>query len=132
MLTEEADKCFENLSGAEDTARFMTITFDCKPKMVSECAGVTHIDDTARPQIVSRSDNASYYDIIRAYYEKTGLPCIVNTSYNMPEEPIVCTPQDAVRAFLQGNLDCLAMGSFVALNEQAYLQRTGQSLRTAT
>jgi carbamoyltransferase len=87
--------------------------------MKKNCQGVIHIDGTARPQLVSESDNPSYYKIIEAFYRKTGLPCIVNTSYNMHEEPIVCTPGDAVRAFLQGHLDYLAIGSFIAMNEEA-------------
>lgn len=81
-IAEEASKCFQGMSGAEDTAKFMTITFDCTPWMKRECAGVVHIDGTAMPQLVSEKDNPSFYKIIQAYRQKTGIPCIVNTSFN--------------------------------------------------
>jgi carbamoyltransferase len=125
VLAEEASKCFERLEGAEDTARFMTITFDCTPWMQPECPGVIHVDGTARPQVVSRTDNPSYYKILRAYQKRTGLPCIVNTSFNIHEEPIVCSPQDAIRAFQIGHLDTLAIGPFVAINQEAVQSRLG-------
>ena len=122
-LTEEADKCFERLEGGEDTARFMTITYDCTPWMQQECSGVVHIDATARPQLVSEQDNPSFHKIIKAFHRRTGLPCIVNTSFNIHEEPIVCSPDDAIRAFTQGHLDVLAIGPFVALNKEAIAKR---------
>ena len=123
VLVEEAERCFEGYGGAENTARFMTITFGCTPRMQQECAGVVHIDGTARPQTVSEADNPSYYKIIEAFHRKTGLPCIVNTSFNIHEEPIVCTPEDAVRAFQIGHLDCLAMGPFIVINQEAVAAR---------
>jgi carbamoyltransferase len=113
---EDADRCYVGADGAMDTARFMTITFDCKDEMKRLCPGVVHIDGTARPQIVYESDNPSYYRIIREYQQLTGLPSIVNTSFNLHEEPIVCTPDDAVRAFLLGHLEVLAIGPFIARN----------------
>jgi carbamoyltransferase len=113
IIEPEAARCFKNLEGAERTARFMTITFDCTSWMKENCAGVVHIDGTARPQIVSRDSNPSFYRIIEAYMRKTGLPCVVNTSFNMHEEPIVCTPSDAIRAWQMSKLDNLAIGSFL-------------------
>lgn len=115
-LEEEAERCFRNLEGAERTARFMTITFDCTEWMKENCPGVVHVDGTARPQLVRKQDNPSFHRIIQEYYRITGLPSIINTSFNMHEEPIVCTPDDAVRAFQLGHLDYLAMGPFLACN----------------
>jgi len=115
-LWEEANRCYENLEGAENTARFMTITFECTPWMAESCAGVVHLDNTARPQLVKEEDNPSYYRILKEYYRLTGVPSFINTSFNMHEEPIVCTPSDAIRAFLLGHLDYLAMGRFLARN----------------
>jgi len=108
-LAEHADLCFNGVRGAENAARFMTITFDCTPWMRERCAGVVHLDGTARPQLVSARDNPSYYRIIDSYYRRTGVPTIVNTSFNIHEEPIVCSPADAIRAFRQGHLDYLAL-----------------------
>jgi len=118
-LAEDAHLSYENLDGAQDTARFMTITFQCSDEMKRTCPGVVHIDGTARPQLVSEKDNPSYYKIIRAFKERTGLSSIVNTSFNIHEEPIVCTPEDAIRAFKIGHLDVLAMGPFVAKHAEA-------------
>ena len=77
------------------------------------------IDGTARQQLVSRQDNPSSYEIIREFKRLTGLSSIVNTSFNIHEEPIVCTPQDALRAFQVGHLDVLAIGPFVVKNREA-------------
>jgi carbamoyltransferase len=112
-LVEHSDQLFENYRGAEDTSRFMTITFHCKPWMVERCSGVVHVDNTARPQVVRREDNPSYYRIIEEYHKRTGVPVIINTSFNIHEEPIVRSPDDAIRAFLDSALDYLAIGDFL-------------------
>ncbi len=116
VLAEEAERCFVNINGAEGTARFMTITFYCTEWMRENCAGVVHLDNTARPQLVRREDNPSYYKIIKEFYRLTGIPVIINTSFNIHEEPIVCTPDDAIRAFKVGNIDYLAIGNFLLKN----------------
>jgi len=118
-LAEHAERCFEHVEGACDAARFMTITFDCTREMRERAPGVVHVDGTARPQLVSAADNPSYYRIIRELMRLTGLPTVVNTSFNIHEEPIVCSPEDAVRAFLKGHLDLLALGPFLAKSPQA-------------
>lgn len=116
VLEEKASLCFEGTECAERTARFMTITFECTEWMKEHCPGVVHIDGTARPQLVREEDNPTFYQIIREYESLTGLPVVINTSFNLHEEPIVCTPQDTVRAFELGHLDYLAMGPFLARN----------------
>ena len=112
-LFEERHKCYHNLSGAEHTAEFMTITFDCTDFMKESCPAAVHVDGTARPQLIRREKNPVYYDIVAEYQKLSGIPCLINTSFNMHEEPIVCTPEDAVRAFLDGRLDVLSMGPFL-------------------
>ena len=94
----------------------MTITFNCTDWMEKICPGVVHIDGTARPQLVIKEHNPSYYKIIDEYRKLTGIPSIINTSFNIHEEPIVCTPEDAIRAFKLGHLDYLAMGNFILKN----------------
>jgi carbamoyltransferase len=93
-----------------DAARFMTVTLDCTAKMRDTCPGVVHLDGTARPQLVDTDTSPDFYAILRAYHARTGLPALINTSFNLHEEPIVCTPGDAIRAFLQGRIDYLAIG----------------------
>jgi len=123
VLKEFADQCFFNVDGAGNTARFMTITFHCTDWMADTCKGVVHVDRTARPQLVSESDNPSMYRILKSYLELTGLPVLINTSFNMHEEPIVCSPSDALRAFLSGRLDYLAIGNFIVKHENPIERR---------
>jgi len=112
-LAEYASKCYKNLSGAEYAANFMTITFYCTEWMKQNCPAVVHVDGTARPQLISKKQNPSYYKILDEYRKITKIPVLVNTSFNMHEEPIVCSPNDAIRSFLQGNLDYLAIGDYL-------------------
>jgi carbamoyltransferase len=102
-----------------------------------------HVDNTARPQLLSERDNPSAYRILKAYHELTGIPCLINTSFNMHEEPIVCSPDDAIRAFQLGRLDYLAIGHWIARHPRpiarrgssgklkSYLDRRGVIRRTA-
>ncbi len=111
-LWESRHRCYQGLAGAELAAQFMTITFDCTDWMQEHCPAAVHVDGTARPQIIRREVNPGYYDILEAYERLSGINSLINTSFNMHEEPIVCTPSDAVRAFLLGKLDGLAIGPF--------------------
>ncbi|NOZ62128.1 MAG: carbamoyltransferase [Calditrichaeota bacterium] len=78
----------------------------------SEIPAVTHVDYTARIQTVSKK-NGLYYDLLKAFYRKTGCPVIINTSFNVRGEPIVCTPEDAYACFMRTEMDYLVMGSFL-------------------
>jgi carbamoyltransferase len=128
VLADEAHKCFVDLDGIENTSRFMTITCFCTEWMVEHCPGVVHVDGTARPQLVAESDNPSMFKILDEYHKITGLPCLINTSFNMHEEPIVCSPGDAIRAFKLGHLDYLAIGKWLLKNE-APLRRDANPAR---
>ena len=110
VLHDERETCFGSMAGAEHAAEFMTMTFHCTPWMQASMQGVVHLDATARPQLVRQDRNAGFHDILVAFRRRTGLPGIINTSFNMHEEPIVCSADDAIRAFLDGSLDYLALG----------------------
>lgn len=112
-LFERRHDCYHRIDGGEYAAQFMTLTFDCTETMKRDCPAAVHVDGTARPQLVTPASNPSFHRILREYYALTGIPSIINTSFNMHEEPIVASPDDAVRAFLQGNLDYLAIGDFL-------------------
>ncbi|MBI2221550.1 MAG: carbamoyltransferase [Acidobacteria bacterium] len=112
-LYEHRHECYQRVDGADYAAQFMTITFDCTERMKTDCPAAVHVDGTARPQLVTSRSNPSFHRILSEYYALTGIPSLINTSFNMHEEPIVCTPDDAVRAFLAGNLDYLAIGDFL-------------------
>jgi carbamoyltransferase len=118
-LSEYRNDCYLNVDGCEHAAQFMTLTFDCTPKMRNESPAAVHVDGTARPQLVTASSNPSFHRILTEYHALTGIPSLINTSFNMHEEPIVCSPDDAIRAFLQGNLDHLAMGPFLVAHPSA-------------
>lgn len=113
-LYEARDRFYLGMKGAEHSAEFMTITFDCTDEMKERCPAAVHVDGTARPQLIRREVNPGYYDIVAEYEKLSGVPCLINTSFNMHEEPIVCSPEDAVRAFLLGRIDALIMGPFLA------------------
>lgn len=81
----------------------------------SDIPAVTHIDYSARIQTVDRETNPDYYDLIKAFDDRTGCAVVVNTSFNVRGEPIVCTPADAYRCFMRTHLDALVMGPFMLL-----------------
>jgi carbamoyltransferase len=98
------------------TAEYMTITYDVTDRCKREAPAIVHVDGTARPQVLRREVNPEYYAILDHYHRLTGLSVLVNTSFNMHEEPIVCTPQDAIKAFFESELDVLVAGPFVVQN----------------
>jgi carbamoyltransferase len=118
-LAEHRGACYLNTEGCAHAAEFMTLTFDCTGEMKRNSPAAVHVDGTARPQLVTATSNPSFHRILTEYHALTGLPSVINTSFNMHEEPIVCSPDDAIRAFLQGNLDYLAIGDFLAAHPSA-------------
>ncbi|HSH75822.1 MAG TPA: carbamoyltransferase C-terminal domain-containing protein, partial [Longimicrobiales bacterium] len=112
-LMSHAVRCYRGMAGAKDSARFMTITFDCTEEMAEQSPGVVHVDGTARPQLVDEETAPDFHAILTEYHALTGVPSVINTSFNMHEEPIVCTPSDALRAFQLGRLEWLAIGPYL-------------------
>ncbi|MGV2336644.1 MAG UNVERIFIED_CONTAM: hypothetical protein LVR18_21905 [Planctomycetaceae bacterium] len=92
-------------------APFMIIAFEATDEAVREIPAVVHVDGTARVQIVEPTQNLRYYKLLEAFSDLTGVPCLLNTSFNVKGEPIVCTPQDAIRTFSATGLDALAVGN---------------------
>ena len=114
VLEEKFEDIFINakISGAKTACKFMTITLDVKPEIAAEIPGVVHIDGTARPQVVSQETDEFYFRSLEKFEEKTGISCVVNTSFNMHEEPIINSPADALRAFSTGCVDFMVLGDF--------------------
>jgi carbamoyltransferase len=93
----------------------------------SDIPAVTHIDYSARIQTVSAQTNPDYHDLIRAFEAKTGCAVLVNTSFNVRGEPIVCTPEDAYRCFMRTGLDYLVLGPYLlAKREQPEWKESGE------
>ena len=84
----------------------------------SEVPAITHVDYTARVQTVHRETNPKYHALIKNFKEKTACPILVNTSFNVRGEPIVCNPNDAFRCFMGTELDILVIGNFLMLKEE--------------
>ncbi|MEE8104681.1 MAG: carbamoyltransferase C-terminal domain-containing protein [Planctomycetota bacterium] len=126
VLAGEEDKLFMWNDGSASPARYMTITMECTEWMRERCPAVVHIDGTARPQVVEERTNPSFHKVLTNFHELTGVPVLVNTSFNMHEEPIVCTPGDAIRAFRLGRLDHLAIGPFLLTHEDGLTNKDAQ------
>lgn len=114
MLDEDAPRYLKNCAGAEHAAQFMTVCFECTDQLRAECPAIVHVDGTARAQIVTRDGNPDFHDLLTRYKAMTGSSVVLNTSFNIHEEPIVRTPDEAVRAFLNAGLDYLALGDILA------------------
>ena len=106
-LAEYADQVFENVEPGRHAAEFMTITYDVRPEWQPKIPAVVHVDGTARPQIIERETNPLYYDILAEFKAITGLPTLVNTSFNAHEEPIINTPEEALQALADNRIDFL-------------------------
>ena len=93
---------------------FMLHVYKIRSEKRKALCAVNHIDNTGRLQTVAREENPLYYDLISAFHRKTGIPVILNTSFN-ENEPIVCTPEEAIDCFQRTRMDVLAIGPFMAL-----------------
>ena len=118
-LKSRMSDCFSNLETAEYTAKFMTVCCDCRPEFVEMCPAVVHVDGTARPQLVDSGDQSGLHSILSEYERLTGIPALINTSFNIHEEPIVCSSEDAMRAFVSAKLDFLALGNYLVWRPDA-------------
>lgn len=112
-LKDAAQEMYFELDGLDKCTAFMTTVVQCRDKMRKISPAVVHKDGTARPQLVSEKVSPSLHRIISYYQKLTGIPNLVNTSFNMHGEPIVCSPEDAVRCFLAAKLDYLAISRYL-------------------
>jgi len=92
----------------------MLLVYRVRPEKRALVPAITHVDGTARVQTVTAGDDPLFHDLIREFHALTGVPMLLNTSFNGRGEPIVCTPRDAVRCFLATGMDTLAIGPFLA------------------
>lgn len=110
ILAEYQHEYFEH----DHPSPFMLHVYKIRPEKRKALCAVNHVDDTGRLQTVTREENPMYYDLISAFHRKTGLPVILNTSFN-ENEPIVCTPEEAIDCFKRTRMDVLAIGSFLVV-----------------
>jgi carbamoyltransferase len=104
--------------------------FDMLKTVRSLIPSVTHVDYSARIQTIQRVDNPLYYDMIHAFYRKTGCPAVINTSFNVRGEPLVLSPEDALSCFMRTEMDYLMLGSFLlSKSEQAPIKKNTNWLK---
>ena len=108
VLEEHANEFFDGCT----TSPFMILTFNARPAALAKIPAVIHIDGTARVQTVSRATNPLYWSLIRKFADRTGVPVVLNTSFNLKGDPIVNTIKDAVQTFYTSGLDSLIIGRF--------------------
>ena len=113
-LAEYASDMYEGFSPTDVNVRYMTTCYDCTDLMKKISPAVVHVDGTARPQLISATYGPPlYHAILQAYHARTGIPSLVNTSYNNHEEPIVCSPADAIDSLRKNNVDCIVTDSMI-------------------
>ena len=105
IIDKYAKKNLKNYKKHDDLAKFMTVTYKCKDKFVKKYPAAIHVDKTARPQILHKKDNSWFYKILKNYKKFKKEDCLMNTSFNNHEEPIICHPKDAINSLLKKNID---------------------------
>jgi carbamoyltransferase len=113
ILEEFTNDYFEADSNLPVSARYMLMVYPFKEIGNKNVPAVVHVDGSGRLQTLARKDNPLYYDLIAEYHQLTKVPIIINTSFNVRGEPIVCTPEDAINCFLKTDIDFLVIGNYV-------------------
>lgn len=111
ILAERADAYLEIPPGARHAGEFMTLCFRAKDAMRARFPAAVHVDGTARAQLVRAETNPGFHALLRAWEDRTGAPVLLNTSFNIHEDPIVNTPDEALDTFDRARLDTLAAGA---------------------
>lgn len=110
---EVADDLFKNLDGGRDSAKHMTMTFDCTEEFIQNYPAACHIDNTARPQIVSKDEDPFIWNVLECYQNITGKKALINTSFNLHNNPIIESTDVAVSSWLKSDTDVLIIGNTI-------------------
>lgn len=113
VLDEDAELYCLEVNAARHAAEFMTVCFNCTDKMKQEHPAIVHVDGTARAQLVREDWNPTFHRILSEYKRRSGSGVLLNTSFNIHEEPIVRTPREGIQAFLNARLDYLMINRFL-------------------
>lgn len=113
ILREHTKEFFVTDKNISTSADYMLMVYPFKKSVQKLVPAVVHVDGTGRLQTIDKKSNPKYYALINSYYKKTGIPLILNTSFNVKGEPIVCTPKDAIKCFLSTEIDYLIIGNYV-------------------
>jgi carbamoyltransferase len=115
VLKEKMSDWFTPAEANDGESPFMLFLYNVAPGQARNIPSACHVDETARVQTVDRESNPQVHALLEAFGRRTGVPVLINTSFNVRGEPIVCTPKAAIEAFFSTPLDALVMGSFVVL-----------------
>jgi carbamoyltransferase len=113
VAAERAAEVFDVNGVNARACQYMTIACDVRPQWRDRIPAVVHVDGSARPQTIRREDNPLYYDIVQGFAAASGLPVLVNTSFNVHEEPIVNSPAECAKALVDGRIDFVVTGQGV-------------------
>ncbi|PIN98975.1 MAG: hypothetical protein COT90_01755 [Candidatus Diapherotrites archaeon CG10_big_fil_rev_8_21_14_0_10_31_34] len=117
VCSEDASKYFEVDNPIPKPTDFMLMVYPVKKEFKKKLPAVTHINGTARPQTINREQNNLYYDLIKEFGKLSGISVLVNTSFNVNGEPIVCTPLDAFNCMMRTGIDFLVIDKFLVKRE---------------
>ncbi len=115
VLEEKVGECFDS----SHPSPYMILVYNVLPEKRHDLEAITHVDGTARVQTVSRKTNPRYYRLIEEFEKHTGVPVVLNTSFNVRGQPIVCTPAEAIDCYLGTGIDALVIGDFLTMKETA-------------
>jgi carbamoyltransferase len=113
VTAEAASRFFEIERGDEETFAHMLFVTPVRPQFREQLPAITHVDGSARAQTVTQEQNPRLWQLLIEFEKRTGLPVLLNTSFNVKGQPIVCTPQEALETFIFAKLDVLVMGNYV-------------------
>ena len=117
VCEDDALKYFECDVPISETTDFMLMVYPIRKEWHDKIPAVTHVDGSGRLQTIRRHQNQLYYDLIKKFGKLSGIPILINTSFNIRGEPIVCTPYDAYKCMMGTGIDCIVMGNFLIKRE---------------
>lgn len=122
VVTEAASKFFNIDEGEENTFAHMLYVVPVRPQYQAQLPAITHVDGSARVQTVSREQNERFWLLLTEFGKLTRVPILLNTSFNLRGQPIVCTPKEAIDTFLLAHLDALVIGNYVLVPKDLTIQ----------
>jgi len=111
ILEEHADDVLLGWDKDHLSSKHMTLLYQVKPNWRERIRGVVHVDGTVRPQVLNKKDNPFYYAIVEGYFKRTGIPVLINTSFNAHGEPMLRTAEDGIEALEKDRVDVLVAGN---------------------
>ena len=118
VCKEDVDIFFENDKPLPVPTEYMLMVYQIKKDYRDKISSVVHVDGSGRLQVIKRESNPEYYDLIKEFGKISGIPLLINTSFNVRGEPIVCTPDDAYECMMGTEIDCLFIGNYLVCKKE--------------